>query len=72
MNFHEILFLTLTFWVKVTQNFALFLLHYVIFAPAKFAVASSDGLGEDAFTRNVTDGPMHARMYGQTDDGQTW
>ena len=33
--------------VKVAQNFAQLSLHYVIYAPAKFAVATSNGLGGD-------------------------
>ena len=37
------------------QNVAQFPLHHVIYAPAKFAVALSNGLGGDAFTRYVTD-----------------
>ena len=40
----------------VTPNVARFHLHHVIYAPAKFAVATSHGLGEDAFTRNLTEG----------------
>ena len=39
---------------KVTQNVAQFPLHHVIYAHAKFAVATSNGLGEDPFTRNIT------------------
>ena len=38
--------------VKVTQNVAQFPLHHVSYAPAKFAVATSNGLGGDAFSRN--------------------
>ena len=40
------------------------------YSPTKFEVATSNGLGGDTFTRNVTDG----RTHGQTDrrtDGQT-
>ena len=33
---------------KFTQNFDQFPLHYVIYAPAKFEVASINGLGLDA------------------------
>ena len=33
-------------------------LHHVTYAPAKFEVAMSNGLGIDAFTRNVTDRRM--------------
>ena len=54
--------------VKVTQSFAQFPLHYVCYAPGKFAVVSSSGLGGDAFTRNVNEGLMN----GQTGDGPTW
>ena len=42
--------------VNVTQNVVQFPLHCVIYAPAKFAVAKSKGLGRDAFTRNMTKG----------------
>ena len=34
----------------------------------KFKVATSNGLGGDTFTRNVTDGRTHAR----TDEGAKW
>ena len=43
--------------VKVTQNVTQYPLHHVIYAPTKFEVATSNGLGEDTITRNVTDGP---------------
>ena len=46
--------------VKVTQNIAQYPLHHVTYAPVKFEVATSNGLGGDA--RNVTDG----RTDGQT------
>ena len=36
--------------VKVTQNVAQYPLHHVTYAPTKFDVATSKGLG-DAFTR---------------------
>ena len=48
-------------WVKVTKNIAQIPLHYVISAPAKFAVATYNGLGEDAFTRNLTEGRTHCK-----------
>ena len=48
--------------VEVTQNDAKLLLHYVINAPAKFAVATSDGLGGVAFTRNLMEGGTDRRM----------
>ena len=40
------------------------------FSPTKFEVATSNGLGGDTFTRNVTDGRTYARTDGQT-DGRT-
>ena len=44
------------------------------YSPTKFGVATSNGLGGDTFTRNVTDGRTHGRTDGRTDrrtDGQT-
>ena len=43
--------LTFGLEVKVIQNDAQYPLHYVTYAPAKFEVATSNGLGGDAFTR---------------------
>ena len=40
------------------------------YSPTKFEVATSNGLGGDTFTRNVTDGRTHGRTDGRT-DGQT-
>ena len=57
--------------VKVTRNVAQYPLHYVIYASTKFEVATSNGLGGDTITRNVTEGRTDARMDGQTDDGPT-
>ena len=37
--------------VKVTQNVVLYLPNHITYAPAKFEVATSNNLGEDAFTR---------------------
>ena len=37
--------------VKVTQNVAQYPPHHVTYAPAKFDIATSQGKGEDAFTR---------------------
>ena len=37
--------------LEVTQNIAQYPLHHVTYAPAKFEVAMSNGLGADAFTR---------------------
>ena len=62
--------LDLDLGVKVTRNVTQYPLHHVIYAPTKFQVATSNGLGEDTITRNVTDGRTDARTDGQT-DGRT-
>ena len=41
------------------------------YSPTKFEVATSNGLGGDAFTRNVTDGRTHGRTDRQTDGRRT-
>ena len=38
-------------WVKVTRNVAQYPLHVLTHLATKFAVATSKGLGGDAFTR---------------------
>ena len=53
--------------VNVTRNVAQYPLHHVTYSPTKFEVATSNGLGGDTFTRNVTDG----RTHGQTDERRT-
>ena len=65
MNFQEHTFFDLNPKVKAIQNFVQFPQHYVSYAPSKIAVASFNGLGGDAFTRNVMDGPMNARTGGR-------
>ena len=40
--------------VDLGVNIAQYPLHYVTYAPTKFG-ATSNGLGEDTITRNVTD-----------------
>ena len=61
--------------VKVTRNVTQYPLHHVIYAPTKFQVAMSNGLGEDTITRNMTDGgtdrQTHRRMDRQTDGRRT-
>ena len=42
--------------VKVKRNVTQYPLHHVIYAPTKFQVATSKGLGEDTMTRNLMDG----------------
>ena len=44
--------------VKVTQNVAQYPLHHVTFSATKFEVATSKGLGGDAFTRNFNIWPL--------------
>ena len=57
--------------VKVTWNVTQYPLHLVIYAPTKFEVATSNGLGEDTITRNVTDGRTDARTDRRTDGRRT-
>ena len=60
--------------VKVTRNVTQYPLHHVIYAPTKFHVATSNCLGEDTITRNVTDGRTDGQTDRQTDrrtDGRT-
>ena len=54
--------------VKVTRNVTQYPLHHVIYAPTKFEVATSNGLGEDTITRNVTDGRTDRQTHGRTTD----
>ena len=54
--------------VKVTQNVTQYPLHHVIYAPTKFQGATSNGLGEDTITRNVTDGRTDRQTHGRTTD----
>ena len=54
--------------VKVTRNVTQYPLRHVIYAPTKFEVATSNRLGEDTITRNVTDGRTDRRTDGRTTD----
>ena len=54
--------------VKVTGNVTQYPLHHVIYAPIKFEVDMSNGLGEDTITRNVTDGRTDRQTHGRTTD----
>ena len=67
MHLQENTFFDLDLGVKVTRNFTQYPLHHVIYASIKFEVATSNGLGGDTITRNVTDGQTNA----WTDDGLT-
>ena len=60
MHFKEKTLFDLDPKIKVTQNVAQLRPHHAIYAPAKFAVATSNDLGGDAFTRNLSDGCAHA------------
>ena len=42
--------------IKVTRNVAQYHLHHVTYFTTKFKVATSNGLGGDTFTRNMTHG----------------
>ena len=57
--------------VKVTRNVAQYPLHHVTYSPTKFEVATSNGLGGDTFTRNVTDGRTHGWTDRRTDGRRT-
>ena len=46
---------------KVTQNIAQYPPHHVTYSGTKFVVATSNRLGGDIFTRNVTDRYTHRR-----------
>ena len=73
--FHLTLPSLFTFGVKVTQNFAKYLLHHGTYAPAKFELAVSNGLGGYAFarkyiilpwgqvTQNVAQNPLHHVIF---------
>ena len=53
--------------VKVTRYSAQYLLHYVIYASAKFKVATSNDLREDTITRSVTNGRTDGRTDAEID-----
>ena len=46
-------------------------LHHVTYSTTKFEVATSNGLGGDTFTKNVTDGRTYARTDGRRTDFDT-
>ena len=64
MHLQENIFFDLD--LEATRNVALYSLHQVIYASAKFKVTTSNGLGKLTITRNVTDGQTYGR---RTDDG---
>ena len=74
MHIKKIHYLTfdLDLGVKVTRNVTQYPLHHVIYAPTKFQVATSNCLGEDTITRNVTDGRTDRQTHGRTVDRPTW
>ena len=51
MHLQENSIFDLDLGVKVMQNVAQYPLHHVTYSPTKFEVATSIGLGGDAFTR---------------------
>ena len=61
MHLQENTLFDLDLGVKVTRNVTQYPLHHVIYAPTQFQVATSNGLGEDTITRNVTDGRTDRR-----------
>ena len=51
MHLHENTLFYIDLGVKVTQDFAKYPLYRVTYSDTKFEVATSDGLGGDAFTK---------------------
>ena len=68
MHLQENTLFDLDLVVKVAQNVTQYPLHHVIYASTKFEIATSNGLGEDTITRNVTDGRTDARTDRRTTD----
>ena len=68
MHVQENTLFDLDLGVKVTRNVTQYPLHHVIYASTKFEVATSNGLGGDTITRNVTDGRTDARTDGRRTD----
>ena len=66
--YKKIHYLTFDLGVKVTRNVTQYPLHHVIYASTKFEVATSNGLGGDTITRNVTDGRADRQTHGRTTD----
>ena len=56
MHLQENSIFDLDLGVKVTRNVAQYPPHHVTYSTTKFEVSTSNGLGGDTFTRNVTDG----------------
>ena len=55
-------------YLTFTRNVTQYHLHHVIYASTKFEAATSNGLGEDTITRNVTDGQTDRRTDGRRAD----
>ena len=60
-------YLTFDLYPKVTRNITQYLLHHVVDASAKFKVATTNDLGINTITRNVTDVRTFLRTDGRTD-----
>ena len=54
--------------VKVTHNVTQYPLHHVIYASTKFIVATSNSIGGDTITRNVTEGWTDRQTDGRPTD----
>ena len=59
--YKKIHYFTFDLDVKITHNVAQYPLHHVTYSATKFEVATSNGLGGDTFTRNVTDRLLDGR-----------
>ena len=71
MHLQENTLFDLDLGVKVTRNVTQYPLHHVIYASTKFEAATSNRLGEDTITRNVTDGRTDGQTHGRTDGRRT-
>ena len=60
MHLHENTLFYIDLGVKVTQDFAKYPLYRVTYSDTKFEVATSDGLGGDAFTKNILNSKRNA------------
>ena len=68
MHLQESSIFDLDLGVKVTRNVDQYPLHHVTYPATKFTVATSNGLGGDTFTRNVTDGRTDRQTDGRRTD----
>ena len=66
MHLQENTLFDLDLVAKDILNVSQYPLHHVAYLGTNFEVATSNGLGGDTFTRNVTDGRTHAQTDART------